>query len=82
LLCWKGATSKDILQIKKLISRTILYNLDEDIKQETVSIRKNYRLKLPDAIIAASAQVNDLVLLTRNVDDFKNIKGLKIINPY
>jgi len=36
---------------------------------------------LPDAIIAATALVSNLALTTRNVSDFKNIPGLKIINP-
>jgi len=37
---------------------------------------------LPDAVIAATAIVNNSVLLTNNVKDFANIKGLKVINPH
>ncbi len=45
-------------------------------------IRKQKRMKVPDAIIAATALVKDCVLLTRNTDDFVNIQGLTVINPY
>jgi len=47
-----------------------------------ISIRKIHRIKLPDAIIAATALVNGLELVTRNINDFKNIDGLNLINPW
>jgi predicted nucleic acid-binding protein len=52
------------------------------IKLKTADIRKAYKFKLPDAIIAGTALVYDLTLLSRNMNDFKNIAGLKIINPW
>jgi len=40
------------------------------------------RIKTPDAIIAATALHHQLVLATRNTDDFKEIDGLNHINPF
>jgi len=37
---------------------------------------------LPDAIIAATTIENELTLITRNIVDFKNIKGIKVLDPY
>jgi hypothetical protein len=37
---------------------------------------------LPDTIIAATAILYDLELVSRNTKDFKNIKGLSLINPF
>jgi predicted nucleic acid-binding protein len=37
---------------------------------------------LGDAIIAATALVHGLTLVTRNVDDFKHIAGLELENPF
>ncbi|MDR0581942.1 MAG: hypothetical protein LBG31_03145 [Prevotellaceae bacterium] len=39
------------------------------------------KIKLPDAIIAATALANNMVLLTNNEKDFSRIPGLQIINP-
>jgi predicted nucleic acid-binding protein len=47
-----------------------------------IQIRKKAKIKIPDAIIGASALVLDCNLITRNVSDFKSIDGLKVINPF
>ena len=52
------------------------------IKYKTADIRKKHRIKLPDAIIAATALVYELTLVSRNVSDFRNIEGLELINPW
>lgn len=43
---------------------------------------RDYEIKLPDAIIAATALNNDFVLVTRNEQDFINIKNIQIFNPF
>ena len=55
--------------------------LTEEVEKQTIVIRKSKKIKLPDAIIAATAKVHDLTLVTCNSDDFKNISELKILNP-
>ena len=45
-------------------------------------IDTNIIIKLPDAIIAATAMVYNLILVTHNVDDFRKIRGLKTLNPF
>ncbi len=53
-----------------------LNNQHDDIIRETIKIRKKYKLKLPDAIIAATAIVNDALLI--NADDvFSKIYNLQ-----
>lgn len=82
LLCWNGSLENDIEVLKCFIGETIVIPLEQDVKLRTIEIRKKYKLKMPDAIIAASALVHDLTLLTRNLNDFKLIPELKIINPW
>ena len=60
---------------------TIL-GLTNNIVDTSIEIRKNYKTKLPDAIIAATALVYNLTLISRNTSDFINIQDLKVINPY
>ena len=55
--------------------------LTEEVEVQTILVRKSNRIKLPDAIIAATAMVHNLTLVTCNIDDFKNIRGLKVLNP-
>ena len=59
---------------------SILY-IDQTIANMAIKIRKEIRIKLPDAIIAATAKVSNLYLATRNIDDFKNI-DIQIANPF
>lgn len=56
--------------------------LSNDVVEASINIRKNHKIKLPDAIIAATALVNNLVVISRNVSDFKNIKNLQLIDPH
>lgn len=82
LLCWKTPTEKDVEILHDFINDTQVFELEKDIKLKTAEIRKAHKIKLPDAIIAATALTYDLTLLTRNVSDFKNIDGLRLINPH
>ncbi len=64
------------------IEDSVILGLTDDVVEETIKIRKEKKLKIPDAIIAATALDNGLILITRNVKDFKKIKGLKVLNPH
>ena len=60
----------------------MVIELEQPIKYKTADIRKKHKIKLPDAIIAATSIVYDLTLVSRNISDFKTIEGLKLINPW
>ena len=49
---------------------------------ETIKLCRQSKIKIPDAIIAATCLVHNYVLLTRNVRDFDRIDVLKITNPW
>lgn len=82
LLCWKTTLEKDLRVLKGFIEECRVLELDTPVKYKTAEIRKQFKIKLPDAIIAATATLFDMELITRNVKDFKNIEGLTIINPF
>jgi len=58
-----------------------IFELDEAIVMHTIQLRRKYKIRLPDAIIAATAIVNKFILITNNVKDFSNIKNLIAIDP-
>ncbi|MEA5460505.1 type II toxin-antitoxin system VapC family toxin [Arcicella sp. LKC2W] len=81
------ASSKISLQEKETLElfvemATNFDHIDEDIIAKTIRLRQQYKTQLPDAIIAATALVNDLILITRNSKDFEQISDLQVINPY
>lgn len=82
LLAWPDSNSEQLSVLEDFIKSVTVWNLDEPIILKGIEVRKNYKIKLPDAIIAATAIVFDLYLVTRNIHDFKNIDGLRIINPW
>ena len=51
---------------------------NEGLKSKIIEMRNQYRLKLPDAIIAPSAIVNDIVLITAD-KGFKKVAELQLI---
>ncbi len=64
------------------ISGSTVLDIDNDIVNKTIEIRKSIKIALPDAIIAATALVYDFTLLSRNAKDFNNIPELKLQNPW
>lgn len=78
-----NGTPEGMQKLEAFLNTARMFYVDDRVAQQTIILRKTYRkLKLGDAIIAATALVQDFTLLTRNRDDFKNIAGLQIQNPH
>ncbi|HEX8341012.1 MAG TPA: type II toxin-antitoxin system VapC family toxin [Tepidisphaeraceae bacterium] len=56
--------------------------LNELVIEQAITLKRIVRIDTPDAVIAATALVHRMPLCTRNVNDFKAIEGLSIINPF
>ena len=81
LLCWKTDVVKE-QKIKDFIADSVIRNITPNVIVHCVNIRRNKKVKTPDAIIAATAMAHGYTLITNNEKDFTNITGLKIINPH
>ncbi len=77
-----NAPNEHYLLLENFMDDVTLIELTAAIVDRTISIRKLYKTKLPDTIIAATALVHELTLVTRNTADFKNIAGIKLLDPY
>ena len=64
LLSFHALGPDEEARIRVLLAAVAVITLDEDIERETIALRRRTRLKLPDAIIGASARVRGLTLLT------------------
>ena len=60
----------DELQLRGLLASFEEVELSSPVMERAVMLRRQHRLKLPDAIVYASAQVEDCPLVTRNHHDF------------
>ena len=64
LLGFVGISDYEEQTIKALLERMSYLAITPSIEELTIQFRRQHQAKLPDAIIAATAQTNDLELLT------------------
>jgi predicted nucleic acid-binding protein len=66
-----GAPTDELRKVREDFLRQIpVIELDEQIARAAISLRREHPLKLPDAIIWASARIKHTLLVTRNTKDF------------
>lgn len=81
-LGWQKYTEEEYKRAVEFLAGAHILSLNETIFNKTIQLRRQKRMKLPDAVIAATCLINDLTLVTRNEEDFKSIDGLTIYNPF
>lgn len=79
-LLGKIVPTADFDFLQALVQSVEVLPLNEPVIQQTIRLRQQRRVKLPDAIIAATALAHGLTFLTRNVADFKAIVGLSVLD--
>ncbi|MCQ4447068.1 type II toxin-antitoxin system VapC family toxin [Enterobacter cloacae] len=57
-----------------------IIDVTREIAERSVVLREKHGMKLPDAIILATAQSRNCPLITRNTKDFQGIPG--VVSPY
>ena len=79
LLAGEPLERRDVVQ--QLIAAFEVVEIDARIATAAADVRHRTRMKLMDAYILATAQVNGAILITRNTKDFPaNMPGIRI--PY
>ena len=81
-LGWNRHTEKGYHLAEEFLEPANIVFMTDAVLDLTIDLKRKYTIKLGDAIIAATALINKMTLVTRNKDDFKNIRGLNIFNPY
>lgn len=67
LLSYASLSAAEQQQIRNFLAQLMIIGIDEPIKNMAIALRKQYRLKLPDAIISATAQSINALLLTNDL---------------
>ncbi|WP_234811161.1 PIN domain-containing protein [Xaviernesmea oryzae] len=74
LRIWRNAT-------REFLNSLDVIPIDDAVAERVILLRQKRKMKLPDAIIWASADVHSMLLVTRNTKDFPdNLPGIRI--PY
>jgi len=79
LLSAPRLTQDEIVQIKAFLSLCRRVELTQEIVDRTIAIRRQYRFKIPDAIIAASVLSLNIPLVSADTD-FQKVEGLALIS--
>ena len=68
-------------KVKEFLNEIRVILLDDDVITATIEYRKKLKLKIPDAIISATAKVLGVTLITADKVLSKKLTGIKIISP-
>lgn len=63
-------TAKEEQDCRRFLSTFTIHPLSVEVAAEAVKLRRKFRLRLPDAIIWATAKTQSCLLVTRNTKDF------------
>lgn len=64
LLAFPGITEDERNTVRSFIADTVVIDLNDSIKRLTIDLRIQYKLKIPDAIIAATAFYLNIPLIS------------------
>ena len=67
LLSYPNLSSEEEVLIRDFLTNVTVVGLDSNIKDLAIALRKTYRLKLPDAVVAATANFLNAMLLTNDI---------------
>ncbi len=81
-----GAINKaELLKIQKHLNLLPNFPIDHQVSTQFIQLMERYslshKLAIPDALIAATALVNNISLYTLNLKDFRFIEGIDLHIP-
>ncbi|MEL7036234.1 MAG: type II toxin-antitoxin system VapC family toxin [Cyanobacteria bacterium J06592_8] len=82
VLGYHQLTEGERLYFEVFFQSTQVIPITPAILQQAVALRQTRKMSLGDSIIASTALVHNLTLVTRNVEDFQWINQLNLVNPF
>lgn len=82
VLGWHRITPADLQDLEAFLAAGTLFSITDAIADRAVTLRQQKKMSLGDAFIAATALEFDCELVTRNIDDYKHIVDLRLVNPF
>ncbi len=81
VLGYHQLTECDKQDFMDFFSTTQMIPIHQGILEEAVKLRQQRKMSLGDSMIAATAIINDLTLITANGSDFKWIPNIRLLDP-
>jgi hypothetical protein len=81
VLGFPNLSEQEEAAVRSLLNEFEEVSISNAVIERTIQIRKSVRIKVPDALIAASADTAQSTLVTRNAADFQRVPGLKVVHP-
>jgi predicted nucleic acid-binding protein len=80
VLSFPGLTAEEEARIREFLEKLNVIGITPSVKEGAIKLRRQRKIRLPDAIVAATAIGLDATLYS-NDTDLPNIKGLKVVRP-
>lgn len=75
-------TAEDKIYFEEFFAASTILPLSETILDRAIKLRQEQKMTLGDSLIAATCLVHQLILVTRNTEDFSWIPDFKLLNPF
>lgn len=82
ILGWHKIPKAEKSRIENFIGNAQVIYIDKGIESKAIDLKQNRKIAIPDAVIGATAVLNNYTLVTRNVSDFEMIENINIYNPF
>ncbi len=79
-LSWVNTDKAKEDLVRQFINDIMIVGLTDNVVDRCISLRRGRSVKIPDAIIAATALVHDLTLITLD-KVFDRIENIKVLKP-
>ena len=81
VLGFPNLSEQEEAAVRRLLNEFQEVAVSNAVIERTIQIRKLVRIKIPDALIAASADISQAVVVTRNTGDFQRVPGVTVVHP-
>jgi hypothetical protein len=78
VLGYSGLSAADDRALRELLAQFEEVPVSTAVIDEAIRLRRLHKLKSPDAIIAATALLQQGEIVTRNITEFKKVAGLSV----
>lgn len=78
LQAYPGLSESEALSVREFLADCVIFDLNAEVKALAVRLRREYRLKLPDALIAGTALYLKIPLMTAD-HGFQKVDELSLV---